>query len=312
MDTPERRVVGRVLGCAIDAVTEDDLDEVRDVFAATAPGESWADAVAEPGRYLDELAAARDAVRYRRSQPASRQRERAAARLARWQVAALQRSEADAQAAGQRAAVQAFRHDVLGDRLVRPAGVALWIVRRLPAVPAGPRVVLAYPADGHVARANVRGVTPLETLAGVSRALADRYGWQDAQATMFVLAGATPLVWPIAVTLRYVAEQRPVIVVTADLSVPATAVAAAVTRTHRRLSAPGGRRASRASERRVQLAPFVRDARAEGASWAAIRATWNAQYPRWAYADRRVLRRDFMRELAVQPNGATPQDRAVS
>jgi hypothetical protein len=136
--------------------------------------------------------------------------------------------------------VQAFRREVLDDRLIEWAQLDAWIAAQVHAqgeatwsvtipVPSGTRIthdpsggwrfkplvrhvdrlafssrILSYfgPADDWLQHVHTATDGPLERLRRLAQQLAPAYGWTEPQAAVFVLTGTPQLVEPVQVTAR--------------------------------------------------------------------------------------------------------------
>jgi hypothetical protein len=99
--------------------------------------------------------------------------------------------------AAQDAGVRAFRRDVLGGRLLAPNQVEPWLISaEKPSLPAQHEtLVLQYaaaPCQRYVSKLPVSSGGVLGRLQRLAARLARKFGWQEAQSTLFVLTGAVP------------------------------------------------------------------------------------------------------------------------
>lgn len=209
--------------------------------------------------------------------------------------------------------VMAFRSQVLKNRLLDPEAVEAWIKRQVERD--GPATIwrevplkgkarrlahrvktLAYPGrDGWVARVPTAVGGVLDQLAGVARGVASQYGWQEAQATDFLLTGRTPLVYSLASEYR---SRGPFsgltrIALSIDPRVSPREVTAEYGRVRRRLL---GARHRDQSEKHLTLAAFCAS-RADGEKLSKQMAAWNAKYPTWKYTGVTNFGRDKLQAL---------------
>jgi hypothetical protein len=155
---------------------------------------------------------------------------------------------------------------------------------------------LAYgvPEDGwqRVVLTTVGGV--LEKLRGVSEHLVKRYGWRDAQATLFILTGHIPVVFDIRATeqLRDPLSVTTRITLTIDPTLTPREVAKHYAYVRQKVL---GKRHRPLSEKHIRLAMFSA-MRPEEETWAERMAAWNKEYPKWRYTFEQVsnFRRDCL------------------
>jgi hypothetical protein len=224
--------------------------------------------------------------------------------------------------------VVAFRADVLGGRLLPLDSVWDWVheQRRLdgPAteyarhvVPQGWRehdpvpVGAAYAgsdsetlsygaADGkwvHYVPVSRDGV--LYQLRQLSERLAPVYGWQQAQASTFVLTGYTPVVTMLRMTTPALPGPRQRVVIDADPDVPPELVAAAFRRARSRLLGPRARPPSLHGSELV-----VHAAERPGVDTRGLWRQWNDAHPERPYDMLRAFQqalRDARRRVLGQP-----------
>lgn len=224
--------------------------------------------------------------------------------------------------AGQERVVSDFRADALGGRLLAAGEVQGWLTSRTRAArtwvsttdSAGARrtETLGYGVPGDkwmhfVAVPKGGGVERLYRLAGE---LAARYGWQQAQATLFILTGSIPLVSPLTAEL---VTRRPCagasrLVLTIDPALPPEEVAAEYRRVRRALLGEG-KRARPLSEKHLRLGAFVAE-RQDCRTDAERLHAWNAAYPHWGYQQDQVtnFNRDYRRaqERLLHPDYHPP------
>ena len=136
--------------------------------------------------------------------------------------------------------------------------------------------------DGHGIPDSVATTTggTLEELRSLGEALAAGYGWTPAQATVFVLTDAVPLLEEIhvqAVLRHHPAANR--IVLEVDPSARPDRVKAAYQEQRAKLL---GRKPQPLGEKALALARFVAESD-PGSTWRARLDAWNLAYPDWVY-----------------------------
>jgi hypothetical protein len=155
--------------------------------------------------------------------------------------------------------------------------------------------LLAYgvPEDPwqRVVKTTIGGV--LEKLRQVSEYLAKQYGWQDAQATLFVLTGNIPAVSGIRAKTQF--RPFPVatrITLTIDPTLTPREVAKHYGNVRQKVL---GKRYRSLTEKHIGLAMFSAT-RPEEETWAERMAAWNKEYPKWRYTFEQVsnFRRDCL------------------
>jgi hypothetical protein len=150
-----------------------------------------------------------------------------------------------------------------------------------------PHLVLEYkrPESNWVQRIPTGRDGALRELVKISESLASEFGWQKAQATMFVLTGDVPGMSPVAVEVRSppigglkYGAWRSRIVITVDPILSPEEVAAIYKKSRAKLLKP---RYRSLSERHMTLAGFA--AAFEGVTPELMRK-WNSKYPKWQYS----------------------------
>ena len=147
----------------------------------------------------------------------------------------------------------------------------------------------------------------LERLRNLSERLAGEYGWQEAQATLFVLTGKVPFVDPIYVSHEMKSGSlylRQRIVLDVDPTVSPLEVTNHYRLTRGRII---DRRSGKLSAKHLRLATFNAE-RPEEESWAKKLAEWNrTERPEWGYGtDRRRFAHDCLqarRRILGPPGG---------
>jgi len=123
----------------------------------------------------------------------------------------------------------------------------------------------------------------LERLRQISVFLAKRYGWQEAQATLFVLTGRIPLVSPVRCKVNL---SR--ITLDVDPSITPRHLADHYRRIRRKVLA---KRTRSLSPKHINLAAFLAG-RDPGKKWEERLNAWNERYPCWKYDDVGIFSRD--------------------
>jgi hypothetical protein len=205
-----------------------------------------------------------------------------------------------AKEAGAEDDVIAFRKEVLRERLLKWEEVDDWLRKQARADEkrAGKREeaglqtqVLAYalPSDAweHCLPTTATGV--LERLRQISDRLSQRYRWQEAQATIFVLTGRMPLVPSAEAKI-----EREAIVLTLDPLLTPRQVGAYYRQFRKDVLSGGRIRAL--SLKHLRLAAFDAD-RPSDESWAKKMEAWNRVVPKdkeWRYKNDGQFRRDCL------------------
>jgi hypothetical protein len=225
--------------------------------------------------------------------------------------------------------VVSFRKTAMRGKLVKPANIEQWIQRqstkdsiptnylRVPVphgvtlrlnehglVPEPPIIVsgdwpavgseleiLEYATEGSawIKRQPVARGSVLQQLLFLSKTLAQRYGWQCAQAAGFVLSGIPPELPPLKAEVSIVdldALSRVKLVV--DPTVSPRELASAYKDLRKRLM---GSRHRPLQERKQTLAVFM-SSRPQGETQRESMAMWNKQYRQWKYKEIRNFGRD--------------------
>jgi hypothetical protein len=160
---------------------------------------------------------------------------------------------------------------------------------------------IAYPGEEGrwVRREAVWPGSVLDELRQLAAWLADRFGWQEGQASWFVLTGRSPLLTPLGITRNFRARrgfpEHHTLTLTVAPWVPAATVARAYRTAQRQLL--GGRN-RQPGARSLALFRFVTermDERGRFPAWEALRAEWNRAHPEWRTEDRRQFAKDFRR-----------------
>lgn len=155
-------------------------------------------------------------------------------------------------------------------------------------------LVYALPGDRWPRRLAVAREGTLGYLRSVSVSLSRRFGWHEAQGTVFVLTDITPQYVPLQVEAAlsgpFTVTSR--VRLSVDLSVSPNEVADAFRRTRARLW-PSRPRAL--TEKHLHLAVFI-SARPEGETWRQKMTAWNAarrdRRPEWIYGRETNFARD--------------------
>jgi hypothetical protein len=213
-------------------------------------------------------------------------------------------------------AVTAFRGDVLNDQLLALEQVTDWIDERTKSDGMPTRYVTGTPTvnvaadtslpanveivahgfffesveftgdDGRVHRRPVARGGVLDHLRQLAIQLAANYPWQPAQASSFVLTGATPLVTALHRTMPGLgADDRRLITFEVDPDVPVKFVADAYTKARRELLGP---RARPPTPSGIDL--VIHGAERHGHSNHRMWTEWNDLHPKRTYPDLRAFR----------------------
>jgi hypothetical protein len=191
--------------------------------------------------------------------------------------------------------VVAFRKEVLRGRLLQVEDVEGWLEEHAKADGPGKSErgsqiqVLAYaiPADRWERCIPTAASRVLERLRQIVERLSERYRWQEAQATIFVLTGRTPLVPPAEAKI-----EREAIVLTVDPSLTPRQVANYYRQFKKEIL--GGGRIKALSLKHLQLAAFAAN-RPNEEPWAKKMEAWNRSVPKeWRYENGSYFKRDCL------------------
>lgn len=156
-------------------------------------------------------------------------------------------------------------------------------------------LAFAQPGDGGVRRRMVTAGGVLDRLGRLGEILAGAFGWQSAQAAVFVLTGVTPMIATSRVTVpvakaRYEFELDWARRITLDVDPGASPQEVQEAFEHaRREYHHAGRR--RATVKHLRLAAFTGAEHADK-PWAERFRLWNERFPDWAYSEQSNFRRD--------------------
>ena len=147
----------------------------------------------------------------------------------------------------------------------------------------------------------------LERLRNLSERLAEEYGWQEAQATLFVLTGEVPFIDPLHVRHEMKSSSmyfRQRIVLDVDTSISSNEIAKGYNQVRKGIKT---RPSGKLSEKHLRLATFDAEQPKEE-SWAKKLAEWNrTERPEWGYGtDRRRFAHDCLqarRRILGSPGG---------
>lgn len=241
-----------------------------------------------------------------------------------WIDRAKQRSDDLAAEAARRPDVQDFRKTWLRKTLLRRDHVTTWIRRRATNTPVHcasvkpdhPRTrfkemggvsLLQYEGpDGWAVYVDVGTSPSLRALLAVTKALADDYEWQQAQAVAFVLTDARPLLWPIHVEpdIAYDGrgnERLRITVIISAPDVPPREVARAYQQVRQRHKAFQRESSSDSRRRQIALLHFVK-ARGGNPSRELARE-WNRRHTEWRYPNECNFRRAYNNATSRQRRG---------
>ena len=161
--------------------------------------------------------------------------------------------------------------------------------------------VLSYasPDDQWVRRIPVKHRGTLDRLSVVSKALARRYTWWEAQATVFVLTGKSPLLSSLRGGVRITFSQPISSRITMEIDPTLTPEEVAQHYKKLRASLIGARYRSM-SEKHLRLAEFYGGHKPEGTTWAALMQKWNHSQDRgWEYDPIRGFRQGLQAGMAA-------------
>jgi len=150
----------------------------------------------------------------------------------------------------------------------------------------------ASPDDQWVRRIPVRHGGTLDGLRVVSKSLARRYSWQEAQATNFVLTGISPSLSSSRGGIRMVLNQP--ISSRITMEIDPTLTPREVAQRYKNLRAPlVGARFRSMSEKHLRLAEFYGGHKPEGTTWTTLMTRWNHGEGRdWRYTRFETFARD--------------------
>ena len=154
--------------------------------------------------------------------------------------------------------------------------------------------VLSYasPDDEWVRRIPVKHGGALDSLRLVSKSLARRYTWQEAQASTFVLTGMSPVLSSLRGGIRMVFGQPMSSRINMEIDPTLTPEEVAEQYKKLRASLIGARYRSM-SEKHLRLAEFYGGHKPEGTTWAALMNKWNHSQDRgWEYDRFEAFARD--------------------
>ncbi len=148
------------------------------------------------------------------------------------------------------------------------------------------------PGDQWARTLPVRHGGTLDSLRVVSKSLARRFTWREAQATTFILTNASPLLSSLRGKIR-MAFSLP-ITSRINMEIDPTLTPEEVAERYKRLRARFiGARYRSMTEKHLRLAEFYGGDKPEGTTWAALMNKWNdSQDPGWAYDRFEVFARD--------------------
>lgn len=193
--------------------------------------------------------------------------------------------------AGEQAEVKSFREDILGTRLLPLEHLPTWIEEQGERERTGePAQALEYlGGSGWPLRRRAAQGGVLERLGLLSAKLAEIYGWEQAQASTFVLTGLPPLISyvrttmvggvPLSSTTRIVLEVNP--------GVTPRQLAGHYKRARARVISKSP---DKVTDKRAQLAVFV--AGHTDGDWPDVMRLWNEKFPKWRYKDAETFQRE--------------------
>ena len=153
-------------------------------------------------------------------------------------------------------------------------------------------LALALPGEEYVRRLAVKRGGVLDKLRVVSKALARRYTWQEAQASAFVLTSIVPLLASLRGSIRMMFSLPISSRITMEIDPTLTPEEVAEHYKRIRSSLIGARYRSM-SEKHLRLAEFYRGEKPEGTTWSDLMTKWNAsQKAAWRYTRFEIFARD--------------------
>jgi len=170
-----------------------------------------------------------------------------------------------------------------------------------------PTVAYGVPGSDSPHHAMSPGDGSLERLRRLSETLANQYQWQPAQATLFVLTGAVPVISLLGYSYA-MKEPRAAsrITMTLDPILSPSEVAARYDKVRKQVL---GSRYRSISEKHLELAIFITD-RPECEPLKKSMAAWNKRFPKWEYSAPTNFGRDaasVQRRLLDPPIRFSPQ-----
>ena len=146
--------------------------------------------------------------------------------------------------------------------------------------------------DQWVRRIPVNHGGTLDRLRVVSKSLARHFTWEEAQASIFVLTGISPLLSSLRVEIRMAFSQP--ISSRINMEIDPTLTPEEVAEQYKKLRAPLiGARYRQMSEKHLRLAEFYGGHKPEGTTWDALMEKWNhSQDLGWRYIRFETFARD--------------------
>ena len=198
-------------------------------------------------------------------------------------------------------AVQDFRQSMLGGRLLEWADVETWVRRQatddgtLDRDPRASFLEYGVPDDLWMRSQPTAKNGVLGSLRILAARLAKRYGWQEAQATLFVLTDMVPRVSPLHAEMKWTSpfEAMSRITLTVDPALPPREVADAYREVRARFLGP---RYRTLGEKHVALALFAAR-KPGGITWREGMLSWNKAKKKWAYSQETNFARDCTQAL---------------
>lgn len=172
-------------------------------------------------------------------------------------------------------------------------------------VEASQLVPLHFPYQGRVETILAWPGTVFGELGALCTVLAQRYDWQEWEATQFVLTNTAPVVLPLRLDMSLhtttdntepFTHMRSCITLTVDPWVSVESVARAYHQAQQRLFGGANRPVQERSLALVRFHAEHMDDLGEK-SWSTLRKMWNQEYPAWHYEDERLFPRDMKRAL---------------
>jgi len=154
-------------------------------------------------------------------------------------------------------------------------------------------IPFSLPGDTGVRRMALTGGGVLDQLDTLATDIAETYAWQPAQAVVFILAGISPYVAPVRVTISHhsgvdVFGSTGRIQLDID---PAASPVEVLQALEEARADDGAPRRRTLSVKHLRLAAFAK-AEHTDKSWAERHRLWNAEFPDWAISNESNFRRD--------------------
>jgi hypothetical protein len=152
---------------------------------------------------------------------------------------------------------------------------------------------LSYLGSEFIEHINVRADGVLDRLRRLAIVLRERFGWLEAEATMFILTGRVPPVRPLIVSERSGLDplRRRIVMEIDPITLPILVVKAYQLARQRLAKARGHGRSRNLSEKHLRLAEWSLS-RPDEESWEKRCGAWNEKHKSWAYSSTALFKRD--------------------